>query len=127
MDRRQLLTGLVAMGVVGFLLRYRGPKPSAPQSCRPSPGAAHDPETRELLGPVKKCIEEGPGGVTTYEYGPDRKLLRSRIEHDGKIVYDSLQSSFSETRDAQGRLLSQRWPMADGTFGENFYEYDKAG
>ena len=67
MDRRQVLAGMAAMGVVGSLnpsalLRAQTSEPQAsePEGSWP-PGAAHlyNPEVhRELLGPVKMCIEE---------------------------------------------------------------------
>jgi len=94
----------------------------------PPPGHAHsyDPESRELLGPVKMCIEERPGVVCIREYGPDRELIAFSFEHKGKKTVHS-SSDHSETYDAQGHLLSNRSPNGDGTFGETFYEYDEAG
>jgi YD repeat-containing protein len=143
MDRRQVLTGiltgmaakpgrvvtcgvLLIVGMVVFLVGYREPKPSAPEGSCPSPKAAHlyDPEKRKLLGPVKRCIEEMPGGlVHTSEYGPDHKLIAFSFEHDGKVdAHSSSDSSFSETRDAQGRILSRK-----GGGRELSYKYDETG
>jgi hypothetical protein len=147
MDRRQVLTGvltgmaakpgrvvtcgvLLIVGMVGFLVRYRAPKRSPSQSPCPSPGFVHlyDPEKqRELLGPVKKCIEKDWYWVQTSEYGPDRKLLRIRSEHDGKIIYDSLDHPFPGTRDAQGRMLRFRTNGRDGEMQEMSYNYDETG
>jgi hypothetical protein len=119
------------MGVVGSLnpSALLCAQTSEPQSSWPPPCLAHSyyPEYRELLGPVKMCIEERPGLVATSEYGPDRKLLRSRMELDGEIDSDSLDDSSSETYDAEGRILSNRWTNGDGTFGETFYHYDQEG
>jgi YD repeat-containing protein len=137
MDRRQVLAGMAAMGVVGslnpsVLFHAQSPEPqtSEPQSSGPSPGFAHayDPERRELLGPVKMCIEDDAVGfVTTREYGPDRKLLRIRTEHDGRILYDSLDDPSSEKRDAKGRMLSHRTHGWDGEMQQVSYNYDAAG
>jgi len=142
MKRRQVLAGMAAMGVVGplnlskFLCAQSSePQTSEPESSWPPPCVAHsyDPETqRELLGPVKKYIEEmiPQGMVTTREYGPDRKLLALRMERDGKIVLDSADNSAddpsSETRDAQGRMLSYR-TRGDGGMRETSYNYDETG
>jgi len=136
MDRRQVLAGMAAMGVVGSLnpsalLCAQSSKPQTPepQSSWPPPCLAHhyDPETRQMLGPVKRCIEERPGGwVHTTEYGPDHKLMAFSTERDGKTNSHS-EGDHSETYDAQGRLLSNRWARGDGTFGETYYEYDEAG
>jgi hypothetical protein len=96
----------------------------------PPPCLAHhyNPETRHMLGPVKRCVEERPGGwVHTTEYGPDHKLIAFTDERDGKIVESCSESDHSETYDSQGRLLSNRSAKGDGTFGENFYHYDEAG
>jgi len=138
MDRRQVLAGMAVMGVVGSLnpsallcAQSSEPQASEPEGSRPPPQAAHlyDPEThRELLGPVKMCIEESQGNVTTREYGPDRKLLRIRTEHDGKILFDSLDDPSSETRDAQGRMLSYRTQNgSEGGMRETTYNYDDTG
>jgi hypothetical protein len=125
------------MGVVGSLnpsalLCAQTPEPqtSEAESSWPPPCVAHlsNGERRGLLGPVKVCIEEsGPGDVTRSEYGPDRKLLRTRMEHDGKITYDSLDDPFSETRDAQGRMLRYRTRDGDGGMREVSYNYDETG
>jgi hypothetical protein len=64
--------------------------------------------------------------VHTSEYGPDRKLIAYSFEYNGKVDAHS-SSEDSETYDAQGNLLSNRWANGDGTFGETFYEYDEAG
>jgi hypothetical protein len=72
-------------------------------------------------------IEENLGFVTTSEYGPDRKLLRSRMECDGKILYDSLDHPSSEKRDAQGRMLSYRTHGRDGEMQQVSYNYDETG
>jgi len=80
-----------------------------------------------MLGPVKRCIEERPGGwVQTNEYGPDHKLMAFSTERDGNTNSHS-EGDHSETYDAEGRLLSNRWAVGDGTFGETYYEYDEAG
>jgi YD repeat-containing protein len=135
MDRRQVLVGMTAVGLagplnLGQLLSAQSSEPQASESLTawPPPGLAHfyDPETRKLLGPVKMCIKESPGWVHTSEYVPDRKLIAFSFEHDGKIDR-TLSDSFSETHDAQGHLLSNRWAKEDGTFGETVYDYDEAG
>jgi hypothetical protein len=128
---------MAAMGVVGplnlsALLRAQtaAPQTSETQSSWPPPRAAHqyNPESRELLGPVKMCIEESShGGVTTREYGPDRKLLTIRMERDGKIIFSSLDNPASETRDAQDRMLSYRTQDGRGGIREVSYNYDETG
>jgi hypothetical protein len=137
MDRRQVLAGMAAMGVVGTLnpsallcAQTSEPQTSEPERVWPPPCLAHSylPETRQMLGPVKTCIEESPNNrVEIREYGPDRKLLAFRTERDGKVLDSSSERDHSETYDAQGRILSNRWAVGDGTFGETFYEYDEAG
>ena len=136
MDRRQVLAGMAAMGVVGALkpsalLCAQSPEPQTPEpeSSWPPPFLAHhyDPETRHMLGPVRRCIEEMPGGwVQTNEYGPDHKLMAFSTERDGKTSSHS-ESDHSETYDAEGHLLSNRSTFRDGTFVETYYEYDEVG
>lgn len=64
--------------------------------------------------------------MQTNEYGPDHKLMAFSTERDGKTNSHS-EGDHSETYDAEGRLLSNRWAVGDGTFGETYYEYDEAG
>src|SRR5215467_9425293 len=139
MDRRRVLAGMAAMGVVGslnpsVLLRAQSSEPQAsePEISWPPPCVAHlyDPERdRELLGPVKRCIEEMPGGwVHTTEYGPDHKPIAFTDERDGKITNSHSESDHSETYDAQGRMLSyrsQNW--SEGGMRETTYNYDDTG
>jgi YD repeat-containing protein len=131
MDRRQVLVGMTAMGVAGSLnlndpLRAQSIDPAAPAI--PAKYAhAYDSERRELLGPVKRCVEERQGLVKTSEYGPDGKVLRLYVEQEGKPVYSSSDVMYSEARDAQGRMLKYSSRDREGRVEETSYDYDKAG
>jgi len=122
---------MTAMGVAGSLnlndlLRAQS---SVPETKFSSAAAryAHlsDGERHELLGPVKMCIEESSAVVTTREYGPDRKLVASHSEYQGKSFNDS--SGYSEVRDPQGRMLKYSSRNREGAIQETTYDYDTDG
>jgi hypothetical protein len=129
MDRRQVLIGMTAMGVAGSLNLNEMLSAQSGESATPNAAAryAHmsDGERRELLGPVKMCIEEGPSLVTTKEYGPDGKVVTIHMEHDGRPLYSPSDSAYSEERDAQGRILRFSSPNREGAIKETSYDYDR--
>jgi hypothetical protein len=130
MDRRQVLAGMTAMGVVGSLNLHELLKAQSVESTNKNAAArfAHmsDGERQEMLGPVKNSVQEGLGVVTTTEYGPDGKFLSFHSEYDdGKPSHSSSDSSYSEDRDAQGRILRFRSPNQEGVIKETSYDYDK--
>jgi hypothetical protein len=122
---------MAAMGVAGSLNlnELLHAQSSEPSTISPAARYAHlsGGGRQELLGPVKMCIEECGGSVITREYSPDRKLLTFRYEHDGKIVNSSSDSSYSEARDAEGRMLSYRTRNREGAIQQTSYDYDKTG
>jgi hypothetical protein len=129
MDRRQVLIGLTATGVAGSLnlneLLSSQSGASATKNAAARYSHMSDGERRELLGPVKLCIEEGPNLVTTKEYGPDGKVVTIHMEQDGKPLYSPSDSAYSEERDAQGRILRFSSPDREGAIKETSYDYDK--
>jgi hypothetical protein len=132
MDRRQILVGMTAMGVAGSLnlnelLRAQNVA-SATKNTAARYAHMSDGERKELLGPVKMCVEESPSLVTTKEYGPDGKVVTIHTEHDGKPLYSSSDSVYSEERDDQGRILRFSSPNREGAIKETSYDYhEKTG
>lgn len=90
MDRRQVLVGMTAIGVAGSLNLSDTLRAQSIESATNNPPAryAHmsDGERRELLGPVKMCIEEGPSLVTTKESTLHRRA-HTRRSATPKAVY----------------------------------------
>ena len=122
MDRRQLLSGMAALGLArGFdldgLLRAQDIETAGWQANTGNsgiPGRQH----AGLRGPVKSCVE----GTTTTEYDQEGRLLAFRnIKEDGSVWCDAY------VYDSSGhvlKIISRKW---DGTTGEQVYSYDEMG
>jgi YD repeat-containing protein len=131
MDRRQVIVRMTVMGVAGSLnlnnLLSAQSIDGVTQNIPARFAHWYDSERRELLGPVKKCVEESSDLVTTREYSPDGKLVTIHMEQGGKPLYSPSDSSYSEMRDTEGRMLRYSSPNREGVIQETSYDYDKAG
>lgn len=127
MDRRQVLAGMTAMGVVGSLNLNALLNAQSVESTTKNAAArfAHmsDGERQGILGPVKMCVEESPSRVTTTEYGPDGEVVT--IHLNGNLTCPPPDSEYSEERDDQGRILRYSLPNREGAIKETSYDYDK--
>jgi YD repeat-containing protein len=141
MDRRQVLVGMTAMGVVGSLnlndlVSAQCMEPATKSTIRTaSVKYAHlsNGEQRALLGPIKMCVEKRASisetRVWTTEFGPDRKLLSVRLGKNGhlKQIYPRSDDVYPKVRDAQGRILKYKDRDREGAIQETFYDYDQDG
>lgn len=136
MDRRQLLAGMTAAGLMGQLNLSQLLHAQSPDRTTQIPKATifypPDLERDEPRGPVKTCVEERgspDGSVMTHisEYGPDGKMLSARYEQDGRPMFSTDDNVYTEFRDAEGRLVK----YVSGTRGEpgreTYNTYDNAG
>jgi len=141
MDRRQVLVGMTAMGVVGSLnlndlLSAQCMEPATKSTIRTaSVKYAHlsNGEQRALLGPIKMCVEKRASisetRVWTTEFGPDRTLLSVRFGTNGHLrqLYPRSDDVYPGVRDAQGRILKYKDRNREGAIQETSYDYDNDG
>jgi len=136
MDRRQLLVGMTAMGLVSQLnisqLLHAQSVDSTNQNSRTKRFYPPDLDLNEPRGPVKTCVEERTapdGGVMThvYEYSPDGKMISSRFEQDGRPSFSTDDYQHTEVRDDEGRLVKFVSGPRGAPGREYSYAYDQAG
>ena len=136
MDRRQLLVGMTAAGLAGELslnqLLHAQSVDTSSQTPTKTRFYPPDLDLNEPRGAVKRCLEKTrtlDGSVMTHitEYSPDGKMISSRMEQDGRLIYSSDDRVYTEVRDAQGRLVKSVSGDRGGVSQEYFYTYDSAG
>ena len=137
MDRRRLLIGMTAVGLVG---RFDLSDLLAAQGVQAN-GQLRDAQEVQagarslagLRGPVKTCVEETASdrgkSTSTTEYSPNGRILTCSHEMNGKLSYSSSSSDYvqTEVRDSQGRLEKMMWGKRGESVGETLYTYDDAG
>ena len=135
MDRRRLLYGMAATGIAAQLdlpkLAAQSINP-AQQSRKSAIFYPPDLEHDEPHGPIKTCVEETTGldgTVETHitEYSRDGRMVSSRNKREGRIIFDTNDSGYTEVRDADGRLTKSTTKNRDGQLYEYNYTYDQAG
>jgi hypothetical protein len=134
MDRRQLLLGMAAAGLVGQLdltqlAGQTGPAEISKKKLKTYPP---DIDRNQPRGPIKTCIEkntEYDGALQTQisEYAPDGKMISSRWERDGKVENSTSDDQIQEIRDDQGRLVKFISASPGQAIIEIDYSYDTAG
>jgi hypothetical protein len=135
MDRRQLLFGAAALGLVGQfnlneLLNAQSFDADSEASRAPQ-SQSSDREEVGLRGPVKIRVEQSNAydrdHVITSEYTIDGQLLSNRSEIDGQLSYSSSDWVHTKIHDSQGRLAKFISGKRGERLRETLYSYDDAG
>jgi len=133
-DRRQLLLGMAATGLVGQfdVAQLAGQTGAAQASKKKVKMYPPDIDLNQPRGPIKTCMEESTqydGALQTQisEYAPDGKMISSRWERDGKVEHSTSDNQIKEIRDDQGRLVKFVSASPGQAIIDIDYSYDAAG
>jgi len=133
-DRRQLLLGMAATGLVGQfdVAQLAGQTGAAQASKKKVKMYPPDIDLNQPRGPIKTCMEESTqydGALQTQisEYAPDGKMISSRWERDGKVEHSTSDNQIQEIRDDQGRLVKFVSASPGQAIIDIDYSYDAAG